>query len=252
MQPQLNLPYDSAIPGRKFDFFPAEIENAPLLVMFHGGGWISGDRSHLHEEAAWFASQGINVASVGYRLAPLHPFPDPIADIQEFMRYAKLNAKDLNTSGNQTVSFGVSAGGHLACMAGLCDRSYGSDLGVELADAVVSICALTDLRNPEETQFPIAFSFLNQFIQEPHFLNSELWVEASPVTYVKEGAPPFLIFHGTEDDIVPVNQAQGLQAALNQVGASSEIHLLEGEGHSFLLETWNRMREQIVEFVRTV
>ncbi|MCB0826658.1 MAG: alpha/beta hydrolase [Armatimonadetes bacterium] len=252
VQPQLNLSYDPAIPGRKFDFFPANADSAPLLAMFHGGGWISGDRAHLHEEAEWFASQGINVASVGYRLAPLHPFPDPIADIQEFMRFAKANAKDLNTSGTQTISFGVSAGGHLACMAGLCDKAFRSEEDVVLADGVVSICAITDLRNPEETQFPIAFSFLDQFIQEPHALNPEPWAEASPVTYVKEEAPPFLIFHGTADDVVPVKQAQILHSALNQVGSPSELHLLESEGHSFMFDTWNHMRQQIVEFVRTI
>ncbi|MEZ5164141.1 MAG: hypothetical protein R2688_10440 [Fimbriimonadaceae bacterium] len=60
--------------------------------------------------------------------------------------------------------------------------------------------------NPEEAQFPIAFSFLDQFIQEPHNLNPEPWAKASPVTYIKEEGTTILIFHGT-DDVVPVKQA---------------------------------------------
>jgi dipeptidyl aminopeptidase/acylaminoacyl peptidase len=54
---------------------------------------------------------------------------------------------------------------------------------------------------------------------------------ASPITYVTRDDPPFLIFHGTKDPLVPFNQSERLAAALNEAGVSCLFVPVEGAGH---------------------
>jgi dipeptidyl aminopeptidase/acylaminoacyl peptidase len=59
-------------------------------------------------------------------------------------------------------------------------------------------------------------------------------IAASPVAHVTKDAPPFLIMHGTEDDIVPYTQAETLYATLKKAGVDVTLVKLEGAGHFFL------------------
>lgn len=59
----------------------------------------------------------------------------------------------------------------------------------------------------------------------------ELHALASPVTHVSADDPPFLLYHGTLDDIVPVRQAEVMFAALKAAGVPAELHLVHGAGH---------------------
>ncbi|HET6326627.1 MAG TPA: prolyl oligopeptidase family serine peptidase, partial [Planctomycetaceae bacterium] len=56
---------------------------------------------------------------------------------------------------------------------------------------------------------------------------------ASPVTYVVKDTCPILSIHGTLDKLVPVDQAVEFDAAMKKAGATSELIILEGEGHGF-------------------
>jgi acetyl esterase/lipase len=82
---------------------------------------------------------------------------------------------------------------------------------------------------------------------------------ANPLTYIKAGAPPFLIFHGSQDRLVSPSQTLILHKALIAVGANSTRYVLEGAGHgdlSFLGDTkagllWstNQTMRIIVDFL---
>ncbi len=57
------------------------------------------------------------------------------------------------------------------------------------------------------------------------------YVAASPLTYVRPGAPPVLTIHGTADHLVPYEQAQLLDAALRQAGSISLLETMTNKGH---------------------
>jgi dipeptidyl aminopeptidase/acylaminoacyl peptidase len=59
----------------------------------------------------------------------------------------------------------------------------------------------------------------------------EIIRQASPVTHVSADAPPMLIVHGTEDPLVPLEQAETLQAAMQKVGGKSTLIKMVGGGH---------------------
>lgn len=245
--------YDPAVPARKLDFFfPEDNTSAPLILMIHGGGWISGDKSMYHEEAVWYTRQGYAAACIGYRLAPLHPFPAAIADIQAALKFCRENQNNLPYDKNVIVTIGNSAGAHLSCMAGLLDRNIETGESIQPANGFIAIAPITDIRNPDETQYPIAMSFLEQFMGSSHFEKPEDYVLASPIVHVSENSPPSLIVHGDQDDIVPITQSEMLYNALCQAGAASELHILPNEGHAYTLEAWTQIRELALDFLKTI
>lgn len=219
-------------------------DGGPLVVFCHGGGWISGGREDYHDEAQWWADQGINCACVSYRLAPLNPFPAAVADLQDFVIYARQQGYD------KIVAFGNSAGGHISAMLALSDDYFGLDdeaTGFKV-DAAVSVCPITDVTNPRETQYPVGWPFVEQFIGS---LDAEdaLLKAASPIYHVSSNDVPMLLVHGEEDDIVPVDQSRRLFEALQKVGAPTELHILPGEMHSFTWEAWQKIRDLALAWI---
>ncbi|MCU0317231.1 MAG: alpha/beta hydrolase [Fimbriimonadaceae bacterium] len=240
-------------PECQYDFVrPDTEERLPVIVYIHGGGWISGDRSMYRDEAVWACSQGFAAVCAGYRLAPLYPFPAAVADIQALIHHLRDNADELNILPDAIIAFGNSAGGHLACMAGLCQQDLESGAPAERANAVVSICGITDLRDPTQAHYPLAFSFLDQFMASRYEFDQERWSLASPLCHVHEKAGPFLIFHGSEDEIVPPDQATKLYTALCGVGVSAELYEMPGESHAFSMAAWLNIRQKTVDFIRTL
>ena len=249
--PDFDISYDPAVRDRKFDYFPGG-SGSPLLVFVHGGGWISGDKSMYHAEAEQFARAGISCACIGYRLAPLYPYPAAVSDVLAFTGYARSHAAELGIDPQKIVSMGNSAGGHLACMAGLLETDPSTHGPIEQVNGVVSVCAITDMCEPAESQNPIAFSFLEQFMGCSHMACPELWAAASPVSHVSRNDAPFLIFHGTDDEIVPFQQGERLATKLREAGVKVEFEPLTGEMHGFTLPAWERICSKAKEFVHAL
>jgi acetyl esterase/lipase len=229
----------------KYDFFRPEGPDVsiPLIVCIHGGGWISGQKEDMHELAKLLVAKGYAAACPQYRLAPLHPFPAAVEDVYAFVTHARAEASSLGVDSTQFASLGISAGGHLACMAGL---SAYSDSRVQ---AVVDVCGISDLTDPHGQHFPISLGFLEQFMAHPYEGNQELYEAASPIHQVKPGAPPFLIVHGDIDDVVPAGQSVALTEALKEAGSEAELHVFPNEGHSFSWEAWSKIEELTYGFL---
>jgi len=107
-------------PLRARYYQPAKAIAAPLLVFFHGGGFVTCDIDTHDSIASWLAaSSGVRVVSVGYRLAPETPFPGQIEDVRAACAWALDNGARLGATPERMIVGGDSAGAYLAATMAL-------------------------------------------------------------------------------------------------------------------------------------
>ncbi len=113
-----------AIPGENGHLVPARLYRAnllqhpaPVLLFFHGGGWVLGGlESHDSACAEIARSLGLDVVAVDYRLAPEHPFPAAIEDCMAAARWLAGSPGEIGHPVSGLVPAGDSAGGNLAAV----------------------------------------------------------------------------------------------------------------------------------------
>jgi acetyl esterase/lipase len=234
-----NLLLDIAVPAGDGPF--------PCVVCFHGGAWRYGSRRDLSVgrrdgngkiAPSWLeviAAKGYVAASVSYRLAPRHKFPAMIEDSRSAIRHLRTNAGTYKADPDKFAALGFSAGGHLALMAGLCDKSTGFDVGENLTvcgkvQCVVDFFGPTDLGLYAKSE-GIEDGYLVPVFGKECKTDPSIYKKASPLTYVSKDAPPILFLHGTLDLIVPVKHSETMHKALVDAGATAEIHTVSFAGH---------------------
>lgn len=106
-------------------FMPEEVQaddKRPVMVFFHGGGWVGGNRSLMHRQCRYFAKRGFITATVTYRLLKKGVPGDKsicIKDAKSAIRWIKQQGAYLHADTGRVILGGGSAGGHLATMAAL-------------------------------------------------------------------------------------------------------------------------------------
>lgn len=104
---------------------PEPEDGFPVIVYCHGGGWTLGDLDTHDTEARRLARDcRAMVLSVGYRLAPEHPFPAALEDVVAVLRWAATHAEDLGGDAARLAVAGDSSGGNLAAAACLWARDH--------------------------------------------------------------------------------------------------------------------------------
>ncbi len=122
---------DRVIPGPHGDipvrvYEPKGVGPFPLLVYFHGGGWVIGDiESHDMPCRSLANASGCVVVSVDYRLAPEHKFPVPLDDCFAATAYVAEHASQFNGDASRLAVGGDSAGGNLAAVVAQMARDRG-------------------------------------------------------------------------------------------------------------------------------
>jgi acetyl esterase len=110
---------------------PSGETKLPILVVFHGGGWVIGSMEQYDLIARQLANtSGAIVVSVDYRLAPEHPYPAPLDDCWTAVKWTAAHAADIGGDASRIAVGGDSAGGNLAAVCALLARDAG---GPELA-----------------------------------------------------------------------------------------------------------------------
>jgi acetyl esterase/lipase len=207
----------------------------PLILCIHGGGWRQGSRTDYREFQQKMSELGMASASIQYRLTPKHQFPAQIDDVQAAIKYLVEHKADYKIDPQRIATFGGSAGGHLALLSGLSL----SDPSFKVV-AIVNVCGPTDLRTFRSS--PSGDKVLKNGVSRD---SSELledllgtanredkvYATASPITFVNQNGPAVLTAHGTADDLVPLEQAEKLHAALKNVRADERLIVIKNGGH---------------------
>ena len=122
---------DTVVPGPHGDipvrlYRPAGTEASavlPVLIYYHGGGWLLGDLDSHDVVCRRFANAALcRVVSVDYRMAPEHKFPAAVDDCEAATRWAMTNAVSLGIDTSKVAVGGDSAGGNLAAVMALMAR----------------------------------------------------------------------------------------------------------------------------------
>jgi acetyl esterase/lipase len=228
----------------------------PLVVFIHGGGWEGADKNEFVGMLLPLVASGdFAGASINYRLTNEGPHPLQIHDAKGAIRWLRAHAGKYGIDPARVGVFGVSAGGHLASLVGTsggiaelegdvggnADRSSRvSCVGSLFApSSFVSFGEQKSLVDPYDPA-SIVGKLLGGGLRE----RMDVAKAASPVTWISDGDPPFLHIHGAADDVVPVAQARGFDAALDAAGIPSTLLIAEKGGHLFFsAEVKARLRE---------
>jgi acetyl esterase/lipase len=249
----------------------------PLVVYVTGGGFIRAPKEAALNLRTYVAEAGFVVASVQYRtITDGANYRDGVADVKSAIRYLRANADRYGIDPSRVAVWGESAGGYIAAMVGVTNGVKTFDIGDNL-DQRSDVQAVIDKFGASDTSTLFADfdsqardannakgNPIAQYIgldPTTHLLDTRVaTTDANPLTYIKAGAPPFLIFHGSQDRLVSPSQTLTLHKALIAAGANSTRYVLEGAGHgdlSFLGDTkaglpWstNQTMRIMVDFLR--
>ena len=222
----VNLKMDIYYPGKASGLFPA-------LVYVHGGAWTAGDRTWIptYLDVEELIDRGYMLCSIDYRLAPRHKFPAQIEDVKCAIRFLRANASKYGIDPTRIGAWGESAGGHLVALLGVTDSGAGLEGSGGYADQSSRVQAVVTMAAPSDLTAPPGESELLEEVFGTSDLESEALKRASPVTYVSEDDPPFLLIHGEMDDVVPPSQSQLLYDRLVSAGVPAALVLVENCGH---------------------
>lgn len=138
---------DIEIPGREGNitlriYSPADKSGAPVIVYYHGGGWILGGLNRYENICRTIANgTGFSVISVDYRLAPEHPYPTAITDSYDALNWVFKNPASYPWDKNRIIVMGDSAGGTMAAVMAIKSRN---EKGPRVSRQVL-ICPATNL-----------------------------------------------------------------------------------------------------------
>ncbi|WP_137843330.1 alpha/beta hydrolase [Microbacterium sp. 2FI] len=232
---------------------PAGAASAPVVVYVPGGGFVVSDRGGSLGNRSYLLEQGIAVAAIEYRtIGDGATYEDGIADVKSAVRFLRAHAEQYSLDPDSIGLWGESAGAYLATMAGVTqgDRSFdtGSDLDVSSdVAAVVEEFGASDMLQiaadfDEETQdyyrdTPdnfVASYVLGAGTGLTLYDDPNAAAESNPLTHIDGDEPPFLHYHGTEDNLISPSQTLLTHDALVAAGVPSTRYLIEGAGHGDL------------------
>ena len=190
---------------------------APVLLYFHGGAWVMGDkREQGIPMLEHLAERGFVCVTANYALSPKARWPRHVVDCKLALAWVKRHIAEYGGDPSLVFLSGGSAGGHLAALVALTANDPVWQPGFEDEDTTVAACiplyGVYDFVDPER----IGNANLTPILERRVFDQgaAEAFAAASPISRVSDSAPPFLIVHGRNDVLVPVQSARAFVAAL--------------------------------------
>lgn len=198
----------------------ASVGASPVVVFFYGGGWRKGARENYEFVASSLTEAGYTVVIPDYRVFPEVVFPGFVEDGARAVAWVLNNAGDYGADPGRVFLMGHSSGAHIAALLSL-DRSYLARHGVEDG----SIRALIGLSGPYDF-LPIESGYLLDVFP------ADSRAASQPVNFVTAAAPPTLLIHGSDDDVVDPANSESLARRLSQHNVDVRIRLYKDAGHA--------------------
>ena len=232
---------------------PAAGKLSPGLVWIHGGGWMGGEKgeARAREICGTLAQAGYVAVSINYKLGA-GAWPTNLHDCKNGVRFLRAHAAEYHLDPARIAVAGGSAGGHLALMVAFTTGRKDLEPEAPYAGLSSAVGCVIDMYGPTDILTRKATSKSGEPRATRKLMGKSLEVfraasdeadvlrYASPVTHVNRNSPPVLILHGHADPTVDYEQSEELARTLKQHGVEHEFILLEGIGHTFDWESWNK------------
>ena len=230
----------------------------PVILWIHGGSWNMLNRS-------WnlllpMTERGYAVAQIDYTYSDIAPFPAQMYDLKDAVRFLKQHGRDYGYDASRIAVAGDSSGAHLANLLAVsagyapwenvpaavpadphglsCSNAPLADLSAPdySVQAAIDLCgpvSLYDMLPEDAASYKHAAVF--EGIMGVPVTSEEFRARskaACPLTYIDGTEPPFLIIHGTRDNMVDPAEGRRLRNALEAVNVPSHMYLIPGGAHS--------------------
>ena len=246
---RLYFPSEEAMSGE-----PVDGEKYPVLLFFHGGGWVTESVENYDRVCSRMAqSTGHIVMSVEYRLAPENRFPKGVEDAYDTAKWAYEHAAEFGGDPNTISVCGDSAGGNFAAAVSLMARDKKESFIKKQFLIYPATAFNLGYRSTSEKRYGNGEYFLkinseeeglNYYFEDPADADSPY---ASPL-YVDDlrNLPPACFISAECDPLL--DQALMYAAKLEDAGVSVEYHLYKGMVHAFI----NRPLHKTFEAFNTI
>lgn len=249
----------------KLDLYLPKDRSRPnkTLILFHGGGWVDGQKERNVLYLLPYLELGWSVVNVEYRTARQAPAPAAVEDSRCALRWLTYHARDYGLDPARFVLTGTSAGGHLSLITGMlpANNVFDRQCAIEGGDrwntarvpeikvaAIVNWFGIGDVADLLDG--PNAKNYAREWFgstSNPEQLAKQL----SPVNYVRAGLPPIITIHGELDDVAPYSHAVRLHAALDKAGVPNSLVTIKGRKHGgFNREEMIKSYAAIRDFLR--
>ena len=221
-------------------FSPKEKDTpVPAMLFFFGGGWYSGSPTQFVRQCQHLAKRGMVGIVVDYRVKSRQGVRavSCVEDALDALRYVTTNASKLGIDPDRIGVGGGSAGGHLAASLGTIHKDD------PVAPKMMALYNPAVVLAPLPSNFVVAprFTGMIEEIKERMKLKSrELSVrlgvdpvKLSPFHHVDASTPPTIIFHGTNDNVVPYAAALVFAMQLKANGVPFDLKTYKDAGHGF-------------------
>lgn len=234
----INLTYGTDARNKMDVYLPANrTAETPIVILIHGGAWISGDKSIFTSMQDTLLARGIASVNMNYRYVSSSVHNTQLMeDIDKVVKYCIDNSDKWQTRKSKIIIGGHSAGGHMSLMYGYTSDSRGAIGGV------VSISGPTNLYDEQYLKMiqgysvfmPMLILTLEQLADADYMEGqpvSENFRKISPITQIKN--VPTLMIHGTNDELVAYQTVVAFEAELKNKGVVHKLYTIESADHSF-------------------
>jgi len=241
-----DVPYRDAAPGEtignhnKLDLYlPEGVKDFPVVLIVHGGAWMVGDKNwdSIPNIARTFVKQGIGAVGVNYRLSPTVQHPTHIKDVADAFAWVHKHIGEYGGQNDKFTIMGHSAGGHLVALLAT-DESYLKAVGLarENIQGVIGVSGVYHIseiglntigrRRAGSIEGPEGTPFQRIFGKDPDAAR-----QASPISHMHAGLPPFLLVYAQDDMPTLALQAMAIDAALKANKCDTTLLKVDSRNH---------------------